>query len=203
MEFTNLILFAISLSIYFAVHSILANLKVKSFLMELLIPKKIYRLVYNFLSLVFLLPLAWFYLKINSVMLFEVQWLSYFGLVITIVGAVLLFIALRQYDLSEFSGTQQLNLNQTNTSNYLRTTGFNSIVRHPLYFSGLLLIWGWWLFQATDLFLVAAVVTTAYIYVGTKLEEQKLVLAFGEVYLEYQKKVGMLVPIWKSKYLKL
>jgi protein-S-isoprenylcysteine O-methyltransferase Ste14 len=38
---------------------------------------------------------------------------------------------------------------------------------------------------------------TVYIIIGTKLEEKKLVLEFGEAYIKYQKEVPMLIPFTK------
>jgi len=194
MEINNLLLFVFLLALYFALHSVLANQKVKSWLIDRWIDKRYYRILYNVLAVVLLLPIAWVYLSISSHLLFEYLWLNYIGLGISLFGMALLFVALSQYDLSEFSGTQQLRANKAPAPVVLRTDGLNGIVRHPLYFSGLLILWGWFLFRPTDLYLVLALVATLYIYVGTKLEEQKLVVEFGEAYVVYQKDVGMLLP---------
>ena len=70
----------------------------------------------------------------------------------------------------------------------------NSYVRHPLYFATLLLIWGMFLVFPKDTVLVLVVITNLYLIVGTKLEENKLVNDFGDVYLDYQKRVPMLLP---------
>lgn len=67
-------------------------------------------------------------------------------------------------------------------------------VRHPLYFFALLLIW-----SCPDLTtdrLYFNVLWTAWIYVGTFLEERDLVAAFGDAYRRYQRTVPMLIP-WK------
>lgn len=42
--------------------------------------------------------------------------------------------------------------------------------------------------------MVVNVVLTAYILIGTVLEERKLALEFGDEYKEYQKKVSMFLP---------
>jgi protein-S-isoprenylcysteine O-methyltransferase Ste14 len=67
-------------------------------------------------------------------------------------------------------------------------------VRHPLYFSILLMIW-----CCPDLSvdrLLFNALFTVWIVVGTLLEERDLVTEFGETYLNYQRKVPMLIP-WK------
>ncbi len=189
-------LFVVSLIFYYMLHSFLANSKVKAFLTDQVIPKKYYRLLFNFFAIISLLPIYFFYQKIDASFLFKNVLLQYIGLGLATLGTVLLLIALRQYNLSEFAGTQQLKNVSNPTPDMLKITGFNSIVRHPLYFAGLIIIWGGFLFLPTDLVLVIGLVSTAYLYFGTKLEEEKLVEKFGKEYLEYQKRVGMLVPFF-------
>ena len=68
-------------------------------------------------------------------------------------------------------------------------------VRHPLYFFTLLLIW-----SCPDLTvdrLLFNVLWTAWIYIGTLLEEKDLRAVFGDKYQCYQQKVPMLIP-WKG-----
>jgi protein-S-isoprenylcysteine O-methyltransferase Ste14 len=78
----------------------------------------------------------------------------------------------------------------------LSTGGILSWVRHPWYAGTLLLLWGHDLDAAG---LVASAVLTAYIIVGTLLEEQKLAASFGRAYREYQRRVPMFIPRRPSK----
>lgn len=67
-------------------------------------------------------------------------------------------------------------------------------VRHPIYTASLLLIW-----SQPDLTydrILFNVSWTAWIIIGSFLEERDLVGNFGSAYLEYQKKVPMLIP-WR------
>lgn len=194
MDTEWLLFYSFSLIFYFILHSVLADLKIKEILMQRWIAKRYYRLGYNFLAIGLLLPIAWLYVQVEAVLLFENAYLTYLGLFITGVGGVLLGLALRQYNLSEFSGMQQLKTSTANSIQELKITGFNSLVRHPLYFSSLLMVWGWYLFYPTDLFLVTALIISFYLYIGTRLEEQKLVLEFGIAYKKYQEDVAMLIP---------
>jgi len=68
-------------------------------------------------------------------------------------------------------------------------------VRHPLYSCLIVLIW-----SSPDVTadrLLFNVLWTAWIWVGTVLEERDLVAEFGEPYLEYRREVPMLVP-WRG-----
>jgi protein-S-isoprenylcysteine O-methyltransferase Ste14 len=68
-------------------------------------------------------------------------------------------------------------------------------VRHPLYLCVLVLIWASPGLTADRL--LFNVLWTAWIVVGTILEEKDLVADFGDVYRDYQRKVPMLVP-WRG-----
>ncbi len=188
------IYFLVYLIAYFALHSILADLKVKRFLTKTMIPQRYFRIIYNLLAIVLLLPIAMILPRIQQVHLLKVSWLSYIGIALLSLGFLCLFVALSQYNLSEFAGTAQLQKNGQPASCSLKVAGFNAIVRHPLYFSMLLMAWGLFMTYPTDLVLIGSSIISLYLYVGTKLEEHKLVAEFGEAYLSYQKKVSMLFP---------
>lgn len=55
-------------------------------------------------------------------------------------------------------------------------------------------------FRLTDL--VVNIILTVYIIIGTKLEEQKLILEYGDEYLKYQQEVPMLIPFTKKKVIR-
>lgn len=65
-------------------------------------------------------------------------------------------------------------------------------VRHPLYASILVLFWAQPLVTLDRL--LFDVLWSAWIVVGTVLEERDLVAEFGDRYLEYRRKVPMLIP---------
>jgi protein-S-isoprenylcysteine O-methyltransferase Ste14 len=65
-------------------------------------------------------------------------------------------------------------------------------VRHPLYLFCLLMIWAYP--DVTTDRLLFNVLFTAWIIVGTVLEERDLVVAFGDAYRDYQREVPMLLP---------
>jgi protein-S-isoprenylcysteine O-methyltransferase Ste14 len=70
--------------------------------------------------------------------------------------------------------------------------GPNRYVRHPLYLFMLLLIWSTPRLSTDQL--LFNVLWTAWIIVGTKLEERDLLVDFGQTYRRYQLSVPMLIP---------
>jgi protein-S-isoprenylcysteine O-methyltransferase Ste14 len=70
-------------------------------------------------------------------------------------------------------------------------------VRHPGYFTMLLLIWSYPDLTADRLLL--NVLFTAWIIVGAFLEERDLIAVYGEDYRAYQRAVPMLIPYRRSK----
>ena len=112
-------------------------------------------------------------------------------------GALFFFIAGgRNYDWRQFIGWQQIRTAASHAAlgsdGALRTGGILSVTRHPWYLGSLLLIWARDLDTAG---LIVNVILSAYLVVGTLLEEQKLVAIHGEAYRTYQQQVSMLFPI--------
>jgi protein-S-isoprenylcysteine O-methyltransferase Ste14 len=68
------------------------------------------------------------------------------------------------------------------------------VVRHPLYSTGLLILWCFPILTAGTLAFDAAI--TLYILIGSELEERRLILEFGDAYLRYRKKVARLIPFF-------
>lgn len=191
------LIFTILLIIYFIIHSVLASHSVKNILIDKVISKKYYRLVFNAVAIISLIPVLFAFRAIDSSYLFVSAIASIIGMCISLFGALLLLYALSQYNLSEFSGMQQLRTKSAPAPETLKTSGFNAIVRHPLYFAGLIILWGGFMYNPSIKVLVASLIAALYLYIGTKFEEQKLIIEFGETYKIYQKRVGMLIPFIK------
>jgi protein-S-isoprenylcysteine O-methyltransferase Ste14 len=117
-------------------------------------------------------------------------------------AALLFFRGASRYDAGQLLGFNQIRERAANKeitgAGELDTSGVLSIVRHPWYLATILLIWA----RQLDIsaILVNAILTF-YLIVGTYLEENKLILEFGEKYRSYQRRVSMFIPIkWmKSK----
>jgi protein-S-isoprenylcysteine O-methyltransferase Ste14 len=120
------------------------------------------------------------------------------AILLLILGAGLIIGSLRQYDLGEFTGIQQIQQKNTPPSHSsLNTSGLNAIVRHPLYLGTILLLFGLLLVfpKISALLLLSSVLV--YLPFGIHFEEKKLRGQFGQAYIDYQKRVKRLIPgVW-------
>ena len=191
----NHIYLALYWILYFILHSILASNLIKKIIknkFSKLYP--FYRLTYNGFALITLILVLQFQGTITPTFLFQKTiLLQITGFSIIALGAILGYLAFKNYSSSEFLG---LDYNKPHEKNkdILKTSEFNSFVRHPLYFANLLLIWGYFIANPNSNILIMNGVITAYLIIGTKLEEQKLIKEFGQLYKDYINQVPMLLP---------
>jgi protein-S-isoprenylcysteine O-methyltransferase Ste14 len=167
---------------------------------------RFYRLFFNTVSVLTLIPIIWYESSVRTKPLF--QWQGYLRVVqIVLLGtAVLLFfLGAQRYDAAWFLGLKQLRERATHqgisAGGQLDTSGVLSIVRHPWYIAGILLIWA----RPLDISTVLVnVILSMYLIIGAYREERKLVREFGEQYRDYRTRVSMLLPYkWlKSKLTK-
>lgn len=81
---------------------------------------------------------------------------------------------------------------QTPSEPEFQVTGLYRYVRHPLNLGFLIAFWA--TPEMTVGHLVFALATTGYIFIAMYLEERDLVVAFGEKYKAYRRRVPMLIP---------
>lgn len=185
---------------YFCLHSILASLKVKGWVAAHY-PEQmpLYRLSYNILAVLLLLPILWLMAHNPGPVVWAWRgasvWLAN-GLALAAVAGFL--YSLKSYDGSEFLGLRQLrsNCRQVADQERLHLSPLHRYVRHPWYFFGLVLIWTR---DMNAALLLSSVMMTVYFIMGSKLEEKKLVVYYGDVYRQYMRQVPGLFPLpWKS-----
>jgi len=76
----------------------------------------------------------------------------------------------------------------------LDTSGLYGLIRHPQYFSVLVMMWAAPAMSLT--YLMLALNVTLYFYVGSYLEARRLVAQFGQEYVRYQQQVPRVLP-WR------
>lgn len=182
--------------VYGVFHSLTATESFKNLLKSILGRFSIYyRLIYNTLAVVLILPIIKFQLDYSTDLLLEHSIMNQIlGGLMMGSGIFLSFSALKQYDLSEFLGTDVLKDSTKQKQVLLIKDELSSIVRHPLYLGILIFLWGAFGFFGTSLYLVTAISLTFYIRIGIHFEEKRLVKQFGKQYEKYQKEVPMLIP---------
>jgi protein-S-isoprenylcysteine O-methyltransferase Ste14 len=73
-------------------------------------------------------------------------------------------------------------------------TGIYRFIRHPMYSSLRLFAWGTYLGYPTAAGLAAVAVTTIFVVVAARVEEQENIDYFGDQYREYMKTTKMFIP---------
>ena len=200
MPLTSFFLILIAFALYGALHSALAADRTKAFA-EARLGKNYrhYRLAYNLLSGLALLPVLFLVWRLPDAELWRIPWpwLLLSGAVQLAAGLGLL-LSFRVTGSLEFLGMAQfLHLRQPARPEALRVDGMYRYMRHPIYSFSLLILW---LTPAMSSNLLAAALgITLYILIGARLEERKLLRQFGEPYRAYQQAVPMFIPGLKLK----
>ncbi|MCQ3929186.1 MAG: hypothetical protein DPW16_01910 [Chloroflexi bacterium] len=190
--------------VYGSFHSLLAAFGIKAWFVTAFGRRAyegVYRLFFNVVATISFLPV----LIVVGANPGETMWqvdapLSYVLLGIQAVGLIGLVISLLQIDTLRFLGLSQYVAWQNGKSlplpeEPLQIGGVYALVRHPLYFFSLLLLWPSPMMTTGMLGLYVGV--TLYFAVGSLLEEQKLQRAFGQPYLDYQSQVAWMIPYIK------
>ncbi|MCX8086229.1 MAG: hypothetical protein N3C63_04915 [Rhodocyclaceae bacterium] len=186
---------------YAALHSLLAAQTVKAWVARRWPTfARGYRLAYNLLALILLLPLVLASYRLPGEWLWRWTgawaWLAN-GLALAALAGFLL--STRWYDMKEFLGLRQLSepADEELERGGLTLSPFHRWVRHPWYGFALVILW------TRDMnapLLLSTLAITLYFIVGARLEEKKLVARFGAAYREYQMRVPALLP-WPGKRL--
>ena len=196
----DLTLLAICWIAYFALHSALASLTIKRKVATAwpgLMPW--YRLGFNLLSSLLILPILWLSWLDPGPSLWRWQgaaaWLANGLALAALLG---FWLSLKHYDMQEFLGLRQLRhkVRKIEDQEHLRISPFHRFVRHPWYFFGLVLLWTRDMSATT---LLTSVLVTLYFVIGSRMEERKLLVYHGDAYRRYMARVPALIPLpWKT-----
>jgi protein-S-isoprenylcysteine O-methyltransferase Ste14 len=192
---------------YVSLHSFLISIRFTNLMTRLLKDYyAFYRLFYVLISLVLLIPL------LNYIAQLEDNVIIVYGPPISVIryifiwGSLLMFFwaFFFDYDSWSFWGIRQI-INfrkdkEINTSGGIKRNGLLGIMRHPMYLALIIYLWCQ-TFRVVDI--VTNTVLTIYVIIGTILEERKLVLEFGEEYIQYKQEVPMLIPFTKKRIIKI
>ena len=185
-----------TIALWGVVHSLLASLRFKSFLLRSLGAgfMKFYRLLYNNIAVISIVPVLYLMISLPNKSLYQVPapW-STLMLAGQAISALFLFVAVIQTDILSFAGLRQL-IEEEKTGG-LVTSGLYRSVRHPLYTFSLLILW---LVPSMSLnSFIIYVVLTVYVLIGIFFEERKLLREFGGAYEQYRSVTPMLIPALK------
>jgi protein-S-isoprenylcysteine O-methyltransferase Ste14 len=158
----------------------------------------LYRLLFNFISLVSLLPISWLFSAYPGTLIWQIDppYQSII-MIIQLIGLIGAVISLLQIDLWRFLGVSQLIAYLTNQplplpDEALQRRGLYRLVRHPLYLFTIIAMFA--VPTMTESYLAFCIGATVYFVIGSKIEERRLLNAYGESYRDYQKQVPWLIP---------
>ncbi|RJP30559.1 MAG: hypothetical protein C4527_09450 [Candidatus Omnitrophota bacterium] len=190
----ELIMLGLAWSICCFFHSALITPTWTSFLqMKMGDSFRYYRLAFNLFSLITFIPvfLYWKSLDGETILVWDgIFWYVRYGLLG--MAAIFLVGGFISYDGLDFLGMRQVfHPQSTDVKPAIVIRGIHRYVRHPWYAAVLILVWAKDLTRAD---LLTAVILSAYIFIGTYLEERKLIALFGESYREYRRNVPAFIP---------
>jgi protein-S-isoprenylcysteine O-methyltransferase Ste14 len=184
---------------YFALHSVLAGLSAKRWVARRwpsLLPY--YRLVFNLLAVVLLLPPLYLTFTLPGEPLWA--WRGAWGWVangLALAALAGFWYSLRLYDMGEFLGLRQWRAQHSRVEDQerFRISPLHRFVRHPWYALALVLLWTR---DMPPALLLTALLVSGYFVLGSRLEERKLIAYHGAAYREYRRRVPALIPVpWR------
>ena len=159
-----------------------------------------YRILYILFSLISLVPIIIYQYSLPQKNLFIWHgWWRPAQLFLLAYAFVMFWLGSQNYDIAYFLGIRQWRnqrRGQAAPELDFRCQGIGLYVRHPWYSGGLALLWA--VGPITDISLISRLILSAYLFIGTLLEERKLRRQLGAPYQQYCRQVPMLLP-WKGR----
>ena len=180
--------------LFSVLHSVLASVWWKNKINRILGKSfRFYRFYYSIFATANLTGILYFQFTIESPILWKSSVLfEFFAWVTCIAGLSIMLACMRKY-FNSVTGINSFSRNKSG-SRVLETEGLHRYTRHPLYLGTLIFIWGFFLLVPNWSNLITCCLVSIYTVAGIFIEEQKLVMEFGECYTTYARKVPMLIP---------
>jgi protein-S-isoprenylcysteine O-methyltransferase Ste14 len=185
---------AILLLVFAVPHSVMARPAFKRWWTRI-IPASCERSTYVLISSLLLILIFWQWRPIGATIWRVEGWPAALFTAIYGLGWVIALASTFQIDHFELFGLRQVVDALRGAADRIQTFKtplLYRLVRHPLMFGLMLAFWA--TPHMTAGHLLFAVLSTAYIVVGVRLEERDLVAAFGTSYERYRRRVPMLLP---------
>lgn len=128
----------------------------------------------------------WIYFVINPSLIQPILFIP--GVFMGLLGSVVALMASRVISVSTVADMR------TDRKAELITDGIYSRIRHPLYLATVLVFSAIALIYPYPPVIVFSLCMILYTMIGAYFEEQKLVLHYGNEYLEYKKQAGFILP---------
>ena len=191
----NHILLVVLWTIYFSLHSILADNRVKGIIEDFAgIGFRFYRILYNLIATIGLLFILIWNGYISTPYFYSTNtFVLVVALTITTIGLIVIKRSFREYKISEFIGFKSTE----NPDKILYTKGILSKIRHPIYTGTILIILGFLIYRPNLTNLLSSLCAFIYLMIGIRLEEKRLLKEFGSSYKIYKERVPMLFPKFK------
>ncbi|HFQ94349.1 MAG TPA: isoprenylcysteine carboxylmethyltransferase family protein [Anaerolineae bacterium] len=161
-----------------------------------------YRLLFNLFAIVSFTAL---YLLIPALLPHTVVWTwqpptIYLAYAMILIGIVGLIASLWVTNIWDFIGVRQVVWYLRGAKGEMPIPPFTAagpyaLVRHPLYFFTLLVLWANPVMTIGSLIFYAAI--TLYFWIGSYYEERKLARDYGRPYTEYMQRVPRMIPFTK------
>jgi protein-S-isoprenylcysteine O-methyltransferase Ste14 len=152
-----------------------------------------YRVFYNLFAVVSLAAVCSLIPREHEVTL--VKWSRPFVAIPVLVWATALsmwYLSFRLLSFRSFLGLDAFRKQPVSGEDHdLVTHGIFGVVRHPQFLGGLMMLW---FRDLKDTDLVTNVVLSAYLIVGSKIEEHRLLKKYGDRYRDYMTRVPAFIP---------